>query len=82
MEGKQNSTLYTVPTSPPPSTMTVAISTSMFQYDRKKMLYNGKDYKLTTDFETILTFSLARGFDLVLSLGVTTPLITLVMGIS
>ena len=36
----------------------------------------GKDYKLTTDFEKILTFSLAREFDLVLSLGVTTPLIT------
>ena len=30
----------------------------------------------------ILTFSLARGFDLVLSSGVTTPLITPVMGIS
>ena len=42
----------------------------------------GKDQKLTTDFEKILTFSLARGFDLVLSLGVTTPLITPVMGIS
>ena len=42
----------------------------------------GKDWKLTTDFEKILTFSLARGFDLVLSLGVTTPLITPVMGIS
>ena len=41
-----------------------------------------KDQKLTTDFEKILTFSLARGFDLVLSLGVTTPLITLVLGIS
>ena len=42
----------------------------------------GKDYKLKTDFEKILTFSLAREFDLVLSLGVTTPLITPVMGIS
>ena len=42
----------------------------------------GKDQKLTTDFVKILTFSLARGFDLVLSLGVTTPLITPVMGIS
>ena len=41
----------------------------------------GKDWKLTTDFE-ILTFSLARGFDLVLSLGVMTPLITPVMDIS
>ena len=34
----------------------------------------GKDWKLTTDFATILTFSLARGFDLVLSLGVMTHL--------
>ena len=31
---------------------------------------------------TLKTFSLARGFDLVLSLGVTIPLITPVMGIS
>ena len=36
----------------------------------------------TTDFEKILTFSLANGFDLVLSLGVTTPIITPVIGIS
>ena len=42
----------------------------------------GKDYKLITDFEKILTFSLAREFDLVLSLGVTTPLITPAMAIS
>ena len=42
----------------------------------------GKDQKLTTDLEKILTFSLGRGFDLVLSLGVTTSLITPVMGIS
>ena len=41
----------------------------------------GKDWKLTTDFEKILTFSLARGFDLDLSLGVATPLINPVMGI-
>ena len=41
----------------------------------------GKDEKFTTDFDRILTFSLARGFDFVLSLGVTTPLITPVMGI-
>ena len=42
----------------------------------------GKDLKLTTYFEKILTFSLAKGFDLALSLGVTTALITPVMGIS
>ena len=42
----------------------------------------GKDQKLTTDLEKILTFSLGRAFDLVLSLGVTTTLITPVMGIS
>ena len=36
----------------------------------------------TIDFEKILTFNLARGFDLVLSLGKTTPLISPVMGIS
>ena len=42
----------------------------------------GKDEKLNTDFEKILTFSPARGFDLVLSFGVSTPLITPVMGIS
>ena len=41
-----------------------------------------KDKKLTTYFEKILTFSLARGFDLDLSLGVTNPMITPVMGIS
>ena len=41
-----------------------------------------KDKKLNTGFEKILTFSLVRGFDLVLSLGVITPLITPVMGIS
>ena len=42
----------------------------------------GKDYKPTTDFEKILTLSLVRGFDLVLPLAVTSPLITPVMGIS
>ena len=42
----------------------------------------GKYVKLTTDFEKILTFSLARGFDLVLSLGVRDLLITPAMGIS
>ena len=41
----------------------------------------GKDLKLTSDFE-ILTFSLARGFVLALSLGMTTPLIAPVMDIS
>ena len=41
-----------------------------------------KDQKLTTGFEKILTFCLARGFDLVLSLTVTTPFITPVMDIS
>ena len=40
----------------------------------------GKDQNLTTNFEKILTFSLAWEFDLVLSLGVTTALITPVMG--
>ena len=42
----------------------------------------GKDKKLNTDFEKILTFSVARGFDLVISLGVMTPLLTTVTGIS
>ena len=55
----------------------------------------GKDEKLTTEFQKVMTFSLARGldwalslslargFDLVLSLGVTTRLIiTPVVGIS
>ena len=42
----------------------------------------GKDWKLTTDFEKILTFSLARGFDLHLSLGVTILLTNPVMIIS
>ena len=53
-------------------------------WERKLPTFNdsGKDYKLTTDFEKILTFSLAREFDLVLSLGVTTPLITPAMAIS
>ena len=44
--------------------------------------HTGEDEKLTTDFEKILTFSLSRGSDLVLSLVVTNPLITPVMGIS
>ena len=44
--------------------------------------HTGKNYKVTTDFEKILTFSLATGFDLVLSFSVKTPLITPVMGIS
>ena len=42
----------------------------------------GKDQKLTTDFQKNFTFSQAWAFDLVLPLGVTTPLITPVMGIS
>ena len=42
----------------------------------------GEDKKLTTDFEKILTFSRARGFDFVLPLGVMTPLITSIMSIS
>ena len=42
----------------------------------------GKDWKLTTDFEKILTFSLARGFDLDLSSVVTILLINPVMVIS
>ena len=42
----------------------------------------GKDQKLTTDFEKILTFSLVSGFDLVLSLSLTTPLITPFIGLS
>ena len=36
--------------------------------------------KTKCGFDKILTFSVARGFDFVLSLGVTTPLITPVMG--
>ena len=42
--------------------------------------HTGKDQKLTTDFQKILTFSLGRGFQLVVPLGVTTPCITPVMG--
>ena len=37
MEGKQDSTLYIIPTSPPPSAMMVQMSTSVFQYDGKKV---------------------------------------------
>ena len=40
------------------------------------------EVKTSTDFDKILTFSLARRFDFVLSLGVTAPIITTVMGIS
>ena len=45
---------------------------------------NEKKQKLATDFEKILACSLARGrwFDLFLSLSVTTPVITPIMGIS
>ena len=38
-----------------------------------------KDWKLTRDFVMDLTFWLARGFDFVFPLGVTTPLVTPVM---
>ena len=41
----------------------------------------GKDKKLNADFE-VLTSSVARGFDLVISLGVMTPILTTVMSIS
>ena len=53
-----------------------------WEHKRSPLNNTGKDYKLTTDFEKILAVSLARGFDLVLSLGVTTPLVTPVLGIS
>ena len=39
MEGKQDSTLEIVTTSPPPSAMMVPISTSVSQYDGKKVLH-------------------------------------------
>ena len=42
----------------------------------------GKDKKLNTDFEKVLTSSVAKGFDLVISLGVMTPILTTVMSIS
>ena len=42
----------------------------------------GKNQKLTTDFYNILTLSLARGFDFLLSLSVTTRVIPQVMGIT
>ena len=53
-------------------------------WEWKLSLFNdtGKDQKLNTDSDKILIFSLARGFDFVLSLGVTTPLITPVMDMS
>ena len=41
-----------------------------------------KDKKLTKDFVKTLTFSLVKGFDFVLSVGVTIPLITPVMDVS
>ena len=40
-----------------------------------------KDSKLNTYFDKILTFSLARMFELVLSLDLTTSLITPLMGV-
>ena len=49
---------------------------------KETILYLGIEFKSCCNFEKILTFSLARGFDLFLSLGVTTPLTTPVMGIS
>ena len=39
MESKQDSTLYIVPSSPPPSAAMVPISTSVFQHDGKKVLH-------------------------------------------
>ena len=39
MEGKQDSTLYIVPTSPLPSAMMLPMPTSVFQYDGKKVLH-------------------------------------------
>ena len=53
--------------------------TLVFSKIKHNISYNKIQYIY---FEKILTFSLARGFDLVLSLGVTTPLITPVMDIS
>ena len=41
-----------------------------------------KNPKLTTDFYNFLNLSLARGFDFLLSLSVTTPLIIQLIGIS
>ena len=42
----------------------------------------GKEQELTIDFKKILNFCLVRGFNLVLSLGVKTPLIIPVMDLS
>ena len=39
MEGKQDSILYIVPTSPPPSAMMASMSTGVFQYDGKNVLH-------------------------------------------
>ena len=49
---------------------------------RSRLNDTAKDWKPTTDFDKMLTLSLARGFELVLPLGVTSPIITPVMGIS
>ena len=46
------------------------------------MLVAWKDWELTTDFDKILTFSVARGFDLVLSLDAMTPLKTPAIGMN
>ena len=43
---------------------------------------SGKDYKLTTNSDKVLSFSLGRTIDFVLSLGVITELKTPVMGIT
>ena len=55
---------------------------ALWECKRPPLNDTAKDQKCTADFEKILTFSLAGGFDLVLSLGVTTPFIFPVMGIS
>ena len=53
-------------------------------WERKLPPFNDteKDYKLITDFDKVLTFSVAMGLDFVLSLGVTSPLLIPVIGIS
>ena len=53
-----------------------------WEYKLPPLNDTGKDQKVTLDFEKIVTFSVESGFDLALSLGLTTPLITPVMGLS
>ena len=55
---------------------------ALLEFKLSSLNNTGKNQKLTTDFYNFLNLSLARGFDFLLSLSVTTPPIIQLIGIS